>query len=318
MILRSPLQVSPEPPHPYFSTLDMSALPIEGKDKALPQLFVNDGPLAPERVARLKPSSPDEPVEDLRARLHSDGYLFLKQLMPRADVLKAREEYFKFLSPSGVLKPGSAPVNGIYDSSKDTSAFPGIGAGSTGENSRPSAEQAQLFVDLAIQAHREDWYAETFCRNTVLSAFIARLTGWGDKTLLLRRSLLRNNIPRTKAIGVHYDQIFLRWGDLSNLTAWCPMGDISIDGGGLIYLESSQELAEQFENGFSERAKESRFSETESKNAFNSNMLSNGLLSNDPAKFGQRHGKRWLASDYEAGDVVLHLPYMVSLDSGAG
>ena len=94
------------------------------------------------------------------------------------------------------------------------------------------------------------------------------------------------------------------------------MGDISIDGGGLIYLEGSQDLGEQFEKDFSERAKESRFSETESKNAFNSNMLSNGLLSNDPAEFARKYGKRWLASDYEAGDVVLHLPYMVSLGSG--
>lgn len=293
----------------------MDALAIEGNDKPLPQLFVNDGPIAPHGVTRLKPSSPDEPVEDLLARLHRDGYLFLKQLMPRADVLKTREEYFKFLSPSGVLKPGSAYIDGIYDSSKDTSAFPGIGAGATGGNSRPGAKQAQLFVDLAIQAHREEWYAETFCRNPILKAFVARLTGWGDKTLLFRRSLLRNNIPCTQAIGVHYDQIFLRWGDLSNLTAWCPMGDISIDGGGLIYLEGSQELGEQFEKDFFERARDAGFSEMETKNAFNRNMLSNGLLSNDPAEFGRKYGKRWMASEYEAGDVVLHLPYMVSLDN---
>ncbi len=55
----------------------------------------------------------------------------------------------------------------------------------------------------------------------------------------LRRSLLRNNIPGSKAIGPHYDQIFLRHGDTANLTAWVPMGDISIQGGGLIYLEGS-------------------------------------------------------------------------------
>ena len=295
----------------------MAALAIDGNDGPLPQLFANDGPLAPGSVTRLKPSSPDEPIEDLLARLHRDGYLFVKQLLPRADVLKAREEYFELLSPSGVLNPGSAPVDGIYDSSKDTSAFPGIGAGSTGQNSRPDAEQAQLFVNLAIDAHREEWYTETFCRNPVLTEFIARLTGWGDKTLLFRRSLLRNNIPGTQAIGVHYDQIFLRWGDLSNLTAWCPMGDISIDGGGLIYLEGSQELGEQLEKVFLERARKEGFSETETKNAFNRNMLSNGLLSNNPAEFGQKYGKRWMASDYEAGDVVLHLPYMVSLGSRA-
>ena len=99
-----------------------------------------------------------------------------------------------------------------------------------------------MFVDLALQAHTEHWYAEDFCEHPVLSGFIAKLTGWGDNTLMFRRSLLRNNIPGAHAIGVHYDQIFLRHGDVSNLTAWCPMGDIRVNGGGLIYLEDSKFL----------------------------------------------------------------------------
>lgn len=51
---------------------------------------------------------------------------------------------------------------------------------------------------------------------------------------------MRNSIPGTHATGVHYDQIFLRYGEVSNLTAWCPMGDIKINGGGLMYLENSK------------------------------------------------------------------------------
>jgi phytanoyl-CoA hydroxylase len=97
-----------------------------------------------------------------------------------------------------------------------------------------------VFVDLALQAHTEDWYAEDFCKHPALSSFIAKLTGWGDNTMMFRRSLLRNNIPGAHAIGVHYDQIFLRHGDISNITAWCPMGDIKLTGGGLIYLEDSE------------------------------------------------------------------------------
>ena len=279
----------------------------------LPQLYVNDGPLVPDGVTRLQPSSPTEPIDVLYKKLHRDGYLFLKHLLPRDDVLQARHDYFDFLSPSGVLKPGTQPVDGIFDDAKDISAFPGIGAGSTGENARPGGDNAQLFVDLAVQAHREPWYTETFCQHPVLAEFVARLTGWGDKSLLFRRSLLRNNIPRTQAIGVHYDQIFLRWGDVTNLTAWCPLGDVSIDGGGLIYLEGSQELGEKLEQDFLHDARNCNFSETEKNNAFNSNMLANGLLSNDPAEFGRAHGKRWMVTEYEAGDVVLHLPYMVAI-----
>ena len=56
----------------------------------------------------------------------------------------------------------------------------------------------------------------------------------------MRRSLLRNNTPGNKAIGVHYDQIFLRKGEDTSVTAWVPIGDIGLTGGGLIYLENGR------------------------------------------------------------------------------
>lgn len=41
-------------------------------------------------------------------------------------------------------------------------------------------------------------------------------------------------------------------------------------------------------------------------------MMSTGLLANGPAGFAEQHGKRWMVSAYEAGDVVLHNPFTVS------
>ena len=76
----------------------------------------------------------------------------------------------------------------------------------------------------------EDWYAKSF---------VARSTSWGKNTMQLQRSLLRNNIPGSTAIGPHYDQTFLRYGDTTDLTAWVPTGDVSMNGGGLIYLQDS-------------------------------------------------------------------------------
>lgn len=220
---------------------DVNTISGDASNEAITeQLLVNDGVLEQSQVARLRPSDPSLPIEELRKRLEEDNYLFLKHLLPREDVLNAREAYFNFLSPSGVLKPGTKPVDGIFDMSKDISCFPGIGAGSTARNEKPGGEQATLFVDRALKAHTEDWYAENFCKHPVLLDFIAKLSGWGHKTLHFRRSLLRNSIPGTHATGVHYDQIFLRHGEDTNLTAWCPMGDVKINGGGLIYLEKSE------------------------------------------------------------------------------
>lgn len=89
-------------------------------------LYVNDGLLSPEGVGFLQPSSPSEPLDDLRQRFERDGYLFLKGLLPRDDVLKAREAYFTLLAPSGVLAADTLPVDGIFDGEKDKLDFPGM------------------------------------------------------------------------------------------------------------------------------------------------------------------------------------------------
>lgn len=211
------------------------------------KLYVNDGLLRPDQVAALTKSSIDTPLEELRSRYEEDGYIFLKGLLPREDVLKARQAYFELLAPSGVLKPGTSPLEGIFDPAKDKADFPGIGAGAAGGNGKPGAATAEKFVDLALAAHYENWYKEDFCKHPILKHMVARLTGWGDDTQNVRRSLLRNNTPGNKAIGVHYDQIFLRHGESSSVTAWVPMGDIAVTGGGLIYLEDGEFADRSFE-----------------------------------------------------------------------
>ncbi|KAH7073906.1 hypothetical protein BKA63DRAFT_515018 [Paraphoma chrysanthemicola] len=274
------------------------------------KLFVNDGLLGPNQVARLTVSSADMPMDEVRRRYNADGYVFLKGLLPKEDVLRAREEYFKMLRPSGVLKPDTEPVEGIFDAEKDAADFPGIGAGAAGGNGRPGAETADKFVDLALEAHYADWYKK-FCAHPVLKDFIARMTDWGDDTLGIRRSLLRNNTPGNKAIGVHYDQIFLRHGEPTSVTAWIPMGDIGLTGGGLIYLENGHTLGREVEADFNRKAEESGLTEEEKKNAFNQNMLSTGLLADGPREYSNTFGRRWLVTEYEAGDVVLHNPFAI-------
>ena len=51
--------------------------------------------------------------------------------------------------------------------------------------------------------------------------------------------------------------------------------------------------------------------EEQAKSAFNQNMMSTGLLSEKPAEFARQYNRRWLVSAFEAGDVVLHMPYTI-------
>ena len=71
-------------------------------------------------------------------------------------------------------------------------------------------------------------------------------------------------------------------------------------------------IGEEFENNFTKKAKECGMSDEEAKDGFNQNMLSGGLLSHSPAAFGRDYNRKWLVTDYEAGDVVLHSSYAVS------
>jgi phytanoyl-CoA hydroxylase len=158
-----------------------------------------------------------------------------------------------------------------------------------------------------LDAHSEKWYRD-FCEHPALKEFVLRLSGWDDATLLLR-SILRPNVPSSETTQVHYDQIFLRAGPDTSLTAWVPIGDCSIQGGGLLYLEDSVPIGKQLEKEFNAAA--SKLSDAERISAFNSTMMDTGYLEKDSGKFSKAWGKRWLGANYEAGDVVIHDPYMI-------
>lgn len=77
-------------------------------------------------------------------------------------------------------------------------------------------------------------------------------------------------------------------------------------------------LGKQFEDDFTAKAVASGLSDEQAKSAFNANMLESGVLTEGPAQFCREHNRRWLVSDFEAGDVVLHNTYMVRLPPARG
>ncbi|KAH7121764.1 hypothetical protein B0J13DRAFT_680363 [Dactylonectria estremocensis] len=282
------------------------------------QLHVNDGLLAANEVEQMVSSYPNDSIEDLYNRYITYGYVLIRGLLPREDVLAAREAYFSSMEPSGVIKDGTKPVEGIFNDSASPADYPGIGAGSVRNAPPGSTDRSAIFVNAALKAHTEPWYAGSkdgsvrgFCNHPALKEFVARLTGWGDATLPVRRTLLRNNTPGNRAIGVHYDQSFMRYGEPTALTAWVPIGDVRLQGGGLIYLQGGDKLGQEIEEEFSTKAKAAGMTDEEMRYAFNANMMSTGFLAEGPADFGRMHGKKWLVSDYQAGDVVFHTPHMI-------
>lgn len=146
----------------------------------------------------------------------------------------------------------------------------------------------------------------------------------------------RHNVPNGFSTGIHYDKLFvsgakssisvqftdttqLRKGESEFLTAWVPIGDCTAEGGGLMYLENSQDIGRDVEADFLKRAE--HFTPEERINAFNANMARDGQLAHNvedfrrdylAGQFGRKGGKRrWLAGNFEAGDVVFHNEYLI-------
>ena len=161
-----------------------------------------------------------------------------------------------------------------------------------------------------IQSHVQPDYLR-FLEHPDLRQRVRDLMGW-DKEILLQRTMLRHNCPGGLSTGIHYDKLFLRDGGSYFLTAWVPIGDISAEGGGLIYLSNSALLGRSIEDDFTRRA--ATLPEDQRISAFNVHMGEFGQLSQDAGSFlaNEAHGRgRWLISDYEAGDVVFHDPYTI-------
>ncbi|CZR60660.1 uncharacterized protein PAC_10556 [Phialocephala subalpina] len=259
------------------------------------------GAIEASSLGNLKPTSLDTPLEEMKARYQRDGYLFVKGVLPPEDVIQARRQYFEYLGPTGLTKAGSDPADGIY-----CGGDPRLWQAPSKLRTSPN-DQNPEFVKRMLAIHSAPWY-RTFSSHPAIKSFIESLTGWKDSTLL-ERSILRPNVPGGEATPVHYDQIFLRGGPPTTVTAWVPLGPCTVKGGGLLYLEDSVGIGEELEKGFREAAKE--FSEEESISAFNAAMMENGFLERDTGKFGRQYGRRWVCGDYEAGDVVFHHPYIV-------
>ena len=79
------------------ATLTETAPGVHGYGKASlrgepPVVGSNQGKIKPEHIRWMRPTSKDTPMEEMRSRLKEDGYLFVKHLLPREDVLKVRAE----------------------------------------------------------------------------------------------------------------------------------------------------------------------------------------------------------------------------------
>ncbi|KAA8646938.1 hypothetical protein EYZ11_005679 [Aspergillus tanneri] len=264
----------------------------------------NGGRVDLTHVGLLRPSPSTLPLEEMRHRFQEDGYLFVKGLLPREEVLDVRENYFKaYADTTSLLAPGTSPREGIFNASSHPDLHKGIG----GQGLPSDPVEHKILVD----SHSDPTY-RAFIEHPALTQFIRNLMGW-KQHILLNRTMLRHNVPFGQGTDIHYDKLFLRGGAGFFLTAWVPIGDIAVNGGGLCYLSNSVPLGEAIENDFTARA--AGMTPEERISPYNMNMMAGGMISPSPQDLSETYPEyrphTWLVTNYEAGDVVFHHPYSI-------
>lgn len=76
-----------------------------------------------------------------------------------------------------------------------------------------------------------------------------------------------------------------------------------------MYLDQSTDIGRATEEEFARNS--GNLSDEERVSAFNKNMNDGGFLSRDTVKYGEEVKRKWLITEYEVGDVILHNPFMV-------
>lgn len=257
-------------------------------DRSLPQLVSNGYALdaGPHRLGRLIASDPVEPLEILSARYEEDGYLWLKGILPRAEVLEFRRYFFARFADTGLIAPGFDPVEG---------------------RANPDRAEASGARQRLMEVVRSAAF-ESFCLKPELWRFLDGFLG--GMAYLHKRKMLRYTRPGDpSSTGAHYDLVYLRGGTNRLVTAWIPIGDVPVHMGGLVYLEGSHGLGRKLEAEFA--LSNAGLSPEERVSAFNRNMSETGWISKNLPDMAERFDRRWLFADYEAGDVVLHSPYTI-------
>lgn len=227
----------------------------------------------------------------LQARMHEQGYLFVRGFFRREDVLSARRTVIQRMAASGWLDPESDPMEGAVRPGVALTFQPELG-----ENN-PELERV-LYEGTIMEFYRKLFGEEV--RHFDFTWF--RVIGPGRGT------------------NPHCDVVYMGRGTRDRLyTAWVPIGDVPIDLGGLMILEGSHRQKDRL-NPYLERDVDAYCTNGRHAPEIEAGTKYwewSGALSNNPVSLREKLGGRWLTTNFQAGDLLTFPMHMVhaSLDN---
>lgn len=154
----------------------------------------------------------------LRKRLRDDGYLFLRGILPKDEVLQLRGQILEICEEAGWLRAGANLMEGLTDHAP-------IQEGSDAYKAAYNKVQAlESFHRLKLHANVTKIMEGIFEEPVIpFPQTIGRI------------AFPRDNENQTQP---HQDWIFVG-GSTESISCWAPLGDIPIEVGGLRILEGS-------------------------------------------------------------------------------
>jgi len=245
-----------------------------------PHLYAHGLPLelGDDKFGFLQESSPAESPALLQERMEADGYLYLREFWPRAQVQAVRDSLTRQLDALGFLQPG-APT--------DEARFHGREVGRAMGN--PLNQQDPLLQNLVFGPRIIDFF-QIFLGGSVRHFdFI-----WF----------------RTKGPGlgspIHCDLVYMGRGTHNLYTTWVPLGDVSLDLGGLMVLEGSHQKNAELKPYLSRDVDEYCTNREDAADYASGKKWWDGTLSKNAAALQASLGGRWLTSpEFRLGDAMI-------------
>jgi ectoine hydroxylase-related dioxygenase (phytanoyl-CoA dioxygenase family) len=246
--------------------------------------------LAPERFGTLRRSdAARENMEELRARMEEDGYLFLPGYLDRDEVAAARRVMLQQLVREGALNLDYPMEDGVA--------------------------AADAHIGFNPELHNDLLHRVVY--DGAMMDFWARF--FGEPVRHFDFTWIRSVLPGN-GTAPHCDSVYMGRGTTDLFTAWTPLGDTSLEMGGLMVLEGSHRHRKLREN-YSSKDVDAFCSNKRGDNwqqmGGGGNIRAGGWLSSQPAKLRDRLGGKWLTNEFRMGDLLVFSIYTVhaSLDN---
>lgn len=239
----------------------------------------------------LRDTDPAAPAEQLAQQLEQDGYLYLRNFHPRAEVVTVREEILGILASMGLTHPNRPAHEGYAHPTASNSFTPDAAAKS------PKLREL-LFGDRMMS-----FCAKLFNEPALHFDFI-----WF------------RSIGPGKGTTPHCDWVYMGRGTRRLYTCWTPYCDVDLALGGLMLLEGTHRQGDRIRNYLNHDV-DSYCTNGRNAEAIESGELQwefTGRLSNNPVSLREKYQTRWLTSEqFLMGDVLIFGMEMIhaSLDN---